>query len=130
MRIPLPFDTELRRWMLSYGAGSWLLPNHLNSTGISLKIEGLELIYYANAYPVCMYSGLANETSTKSCLDYSSYLDAATAGAFGLQQNICLLHNLMKLGVEGWLRLIKAGRVCPQEIDWLLCCYSSHFFLE
>jgi 3-oxoacyl-[acyl-carrier-protein] synthase-3 len=24
--------------------------------------------------------------------------------------------------------LIKAGRVCPQEIDWLLCHYSSHFF--
>ncbi|MEG4484561.1 hypothetical protein [Microcoleus sp. D2_18a_B4] len=36
--------------------------------------------------------------------------------------------NVMKLGVEGWLRLIKAGRVCPQEIDWLLCHYSSHFF--
>ena len=75
-----------------------------------------------------MYSGLANETSTKSWLDYSSYLDAATAGAFDLGQNIRLLENVMKLGVEGWLQLIKAGRVCPQEIDWLLCHYSSHFF--
>ncbi len=87
--------------MLTYGAGSWLLPNHFNSTGISLKIEGLELIYHANAYPVYMYSGLANETSTKSWLDYSSYLDAATAGAFDLLQNISLLDNVMKLAVEG-----------------------------
>jgi len=67
---------------------------------------------------------------SKSWLDYSSYLDAATAGAFDLRQkNIRLLNNIRKLGVEGWLRLIKAGKVCPQEIDWLLCHYSSHFLL-
>ncbi|MEG4109800.1 3-oxoacyl-[acyl-carrier-protein] synthase III C-terminal domain-containing protein [Microcoleus sp. S13_C5] len=125
---PLPFDTEFLRWMLSDGAGALLLQNHPSATGISLKIEWIELVSHANAYPVCMYSGLANETSTKSWLDYSSYLDAATAGAFDLRQNIRLLDNIMKLGVEGWLRLIKAGRVCPQEIDWLLCHYSSHFF--
>ncbi|MEG4629021.1 hypothetical protein QUB56_05105 [Microcoleus sp. AR_TQ3_B6] len=75
--------------------------NHPNAIGISLKIEGSELIYCANAYPVCTYSGLAHETSTKSWLDYSSYLDAATAGAFDLLQNIRLLDNLMKLGIEG-----------------------------
>ncbi|MBD0311026.1 MAG: hypothetical protein ICV80_23920 [Microcoleus sp. T1-bin1] len=48
-----------------------------------------------------MYSGLAHETSAKSRLDYSSYFDAATAGAFDLRQNICLLDNAMKLAVEG-----------------------------
>jgi len=78
-----------------------LRQNPPNATGISLNIEGIDLIYYANAYPVCMYSGLANETSTKSWLDYSSYVDAATAGAFDLQQNIRLLDNIMKLAVEG-----------------------------
>jgi 3-oxoacyl-[acyl-carrier-protein] synthase-3 len=87
--------------MLSDGAGASLRPNPPNATGISLKIEGIELIYRANAYPVCMYSGLAHETSTKSWLDYSSYLDAATAGAFDLRQDIRLLDNVMKLGVEG-----------------------------
>ena len=91
--------------------------NHPNATRIRLNIEGLEIIYHANAYPVCMYSGLANETSTKSWLDYSSYLDAATAGVFDLLQNIRWLDNVMKLGIEGWLRLIKAGRVCRQEIN-------------
>jgi len=78
-----------------------LRQNPPNATGISLNIEGIELIYHANAYPVCMYSGLANETSTKSWLDYSSYVDAATAGAFDLLQNIRLLDNIMKLAVEG-----------------------------
>jgi 3-oxoacyl-[acyl-carrier-protein] synthase-3 len=78
-----------------------LRQNPPNATGISLNIEGIELIYHANAYPVCMYSGLANETSTISRLDYSSYLDAATAGAFDWRQNIRLLDNVLKLGSEG-----------------------------
>jgi len=78
-----------------------LRQNPPNATGISLNIEGIELIYYAHAYPVCMYSALAHETSTKSWLDYSSYFDAATAGAFDLLHNIRLLDNVMKLAVEG-----------------------------
>lgn len=124
----LPFDTEFLRWMLSDGAGAFLLQNHPLTTGISLKIEWIELISHANAYPLCMYAGLENENSTTSWLDYPSYADAAAAGAFDLRQNIRLLDNVIKLGVEGWLRLIAAGRVNPQEIDWLLCHYSSHFF--
>jgi 3-oxoacyl-[acyl-carrier-protein] synthase III len=124
----LSFDTEFLRWMLSDGAGAMLLQNHPNSTGISLKIEWIELISHANAYPICMYAGLASEKATKSWLDYDSYIDAAAAGAFDLRQNIRLLDDVMKLGVEGWLRLIEAGKVFPQEIDWLLCHYSSHFF--
>jgi 3-oxoacyl-[acyl-carrier-protein] synthase-3 len=78
-----------------------LRQNHPNATEISLKIEGIERIYQANAYSVSMYSGLAHETSTKSWLDYSSYLDAGTAGAFDLLLNIRLLDNVMKLAVEG-----------------------------
>ncbi|HLO47540.1 MAG TPA: beta-ketoacyl-ACP synthase III [Kamptonema sp.] len=124
----LPFDTEFLRWMLSDGAGAFLLQNHPLTTGISLKIEWIELISHANAYPICMYSGLEEESSKTSWLDYPSYADAAAAGAFDLRQNIRLLDNAIKLGVEGWLRLIAAGRVNPQEIDWLLCHYSSHFF--
>jgi len=78
-----------------------LRQNHPNTTQISLKIEGIERIYQANAYPVCMYLGLAHETSTKSWLDYSSYFDAGTAGAFDLLPNTRLLDNVMKLAVEG-----------------------------
>ena len=61
-------------------------------------------------------------------MDYASYVEAAQAGALNLRQNIRLLDNVIKLGVEGWLKLIEAGRVNPDEIDWLLCHYSSHFF--
>ena len=124
----LGFDTEFLRWMLSDGAGALLLQNQPNPTGISLKVEWIEMVSHANAYPVCMYAGAENEATQKSWMDYSSYLEAAQSGAINLRQNIRLLDNVIKLGVEGWLRLIEFGRVKPEEIDWLLCHYSSHFF--
>jgi len=124
----LSFDAEFLRWMLSDGAGAMLIQNQPNSSGISLQIEWIELISHANAYPVCMYAGAADESAQKSWMNYSSYVEAAQAGALNLRQNIRLLDNVIKLGVEGWLRLIEAGRVVPSEVDWLLCHYSSHFF--
>ena len=124
----LSFDTEFLRWMLSDGAGAFLLQDHPNASGISLKIEWIELVSHANAYPVCMYAGTEDETAQKSWMDYPSYKQAAEAGAINLRQNIRLLDNVIKLGVEGWLKLIERGRVQPDDIDWLLCHYSSHFF--
>jgi 3-oxoacyl-[acyl-carrier-protein] synthase III len=124
----LPFDTEFLRWMLSDGSGAFLIQNHPNTNGISLKIEWIELVSHANAYPLCMYAGTKDETGKKSWIDYSSYAEAAADGAINLRQNIRRLDDVIKLGVEGWLRLIELGKVQPSEIDWLLCHYSSHFF--
>jgi 3-oxoacyl-[acyl-carrier-protein] synthase III len=124
----LSFDTEFLRWMLSDGAGAFLVQNHPNTQGISLKIEWIELVSHANAYPVCMYAGTTDEKAEKSWLDYPDYITAAESGAMNLRQNIRLLDNVIKLGVEGWLKLVDLGRVKPEEIDWLLCHYSSHFF--
>jgi len=124
----LPFDTEFLRWMLSDGAGAMLVQDHPNAKGISLKIEWIELTSHANAYPVCMYAGAENENIKKTWMSYDSYQDVAIAGGLDLRQNIRLLGDVIKLGVEGWLKLIAAEKVKPQEIDWLLCHYSSHFF--
>ncbi|AFY68906.1 3-Oxoacyl-(acyl-carrier-protein (ACP)) synthase III domain-containing protein [Thalassoporum mexicanum PCC 7367] len=124
----LPFDTEFLRWMLSDGAGAMLIQDQPNPKGLSLKIEWIELISHANAFPVCMYAGASDQNIEKTWMNYPSYTEAASQGALNLRQNIRLLEHVVKLGVEGWIKLIKAGRVRPEEIDWLLCHYSSHFF--
>ena len=124
----LPFDTEFLRWMLSDGAGAFLIQDQPRADGISLKIDWIELVSHANAYPLCMYAGTEDEMGQKSWMDYPSYAEAAATGAINLRQNIRRLDDVIKLGVEGWLRLIESGRVQPKEIDWLLCHYSSHFF--
>lgn len=124
----LPFDTEFLRWMLSDGAGAVLVSDRPAANGISLKVEWIELLSHANAYPVCMYAGVDSPERLNSWMDYPSQTKAAQDGAIDLRQNIRLLDTVVQLGVEGWLRLIEAGRVNPNEIDWLLCHYSSHFF--
>ncbi|MGD1904556.1 MAG: 3-oxoacyl-[acyl-carrier-protein] synthase III C-terminal domain-containing protein [Leptolyngbyaceae cyanobacterium] len=122
----LPFDTEFLRWMLSDGAGALVVGDRPNPQGISLRIDWIELISHASTHPLCMYAG--SITDEASWMDYPNPAEASAAGALHLSQNIRLLDKVIKLGVEGWLRLIERGRVNPDEIDWLLCHYSSHFF--
>ncbi|MEM9003790.1 MAG: beta-ketoacyl-ACP synthase III [Cyanobacteria bacterium P01_F01_bin.86] len=124
----LPFDTEFLRWMLSDGAGACLLSDHPAATGLSFKVEWIELISHANAYPTCMYAGVDNPSQPASWMDYPSQTAATQAGVLNLRQNIRLLDAVVELGIEGWVRLIEAGRIRLEEIDWFLCHYSSHFF--
>jgi hypothetical protein len=112
---PLEFDVEFLRWMLSDGAGAFLVRDRPNSIGISLKIEWLELISHASAYPVCIYAGIEDSNSSKSWLDYPSYSEAAAWGAINLRQNIPLLDEVIKLGIEGRLKLIETGRVSRES---------------
>jgi len=124
----LPFDTEFLRWMLSDGAGALLVSDRPAPQGLSLKVEWIESVSHANNHPVCMYAGVESPDTLQSWMDYPSQAEAAAQGAINLRQNIRLLDQVVQLGVEGWLRLIEAGRVRPDEVDWLLCHYSSHFF--
>lgn len=124
----LPFDTEFLRWMLSDGAGACLVSDRPSPSGLSLKIEWIESVSHANTHPVCMYAGVDNLADLTSWMDFPDQGAAAATGALNLRQNIRLLNQVVQLGVEGWIRLIEAGRVHPDQVDWLLCHYSSHFF--
>ncbi len=47
----LPFDTEFLRWMLSDGAGAFVLENKKSKKNSSLKIEWIEIKSHANEFP-------------------------------------------------------------------------------
>ena len=64
----------------------------------------------------------------RSWQDYENYADAEKAGALLIRQNLRILENIVKVGVDGFLRLIRQGKIAPGEIDHFLCHYSSHFF--
>jgi 3-oxoacyl-[acyl-carrier-protein] synthase-3 len=59
----LAFEKDFLRWMLSDGAGAMLLENKPNTDGISLKIEWIETISYANELDACMYAGAEKNES-------------------------------------------------------------------
>ncbi|MDO6516810.1 3-oxoacyl-[acyl-carrier-protein] synthase III C-terminal domain-containing protein [Zobellia uliginosa] len=126
----LPFDAEFLRWMLSDGAGAFVLQNKKNENGLSLKIDWIDLKSHANEFPVCMYTGKTdnkNETE-KTWLDYPSYEEASKAGAINLKQDTRLLDKVIKTGVAHYFELIDQGKINRKEIDWLCCHYSSEMF--
>lgn len=64
----------------------------------------------------------------RSWQDYPSCAEAEKAGAMIIRQNLRILDNIVKVGVEGALKLINSGKLNLKEIDHVLCHYSSHHF--
>lgn len=128
----LPFDTEFLRWMLSDGSGSMVMQNQPNESGLSLKVEWIDIKSHAHEYPLCMYVGDMDKSSNtvKSWLDYPDYEIASKAGAMNLKQNIRLLDKVMEVCVANYFQLIDEGKIVSDNIDWLCCHYSSEFFKQ
>jgi len=126
----LPFSVEFLRWMLSDGAGAFVLQNKKNDSGISLKIDWIDIKSHANEFPVCMFTGKTDNKneSEQTWLDYPSYEEASKAGAINLQQDPRLLDNLVKTGVAHYFELINEGKIHRDKINWFCCHYSSEVF--
>ncbi len=123
----LDFNAEFLRFMLSDGAGSLLLETRPRDT--CFRIDWIRGFSHADSYPVCMSVGLPQDnTQTKTWQDYSTYAEAEAEGALLIRQDVRLLENIVKVGVDGFLRLVDEGLVKVSEIDHLLCHYSSNYF--
>jgi len=129
----LPLETDFLRWMLSDGAGAFLLQNKPKEDSVSLKVEWIELKSHAGLFEPCMYTGM-NKTAEggqgKSWIDYDSFTAADEAGAINLKQDIRLVNNIVGLGVQHFFQLIDEGKMDPKNLDWLLCHYSSEYFKQ
>lgn len=129
----LGLEAEFLRWMLSDGAAALLVQPKPRPNGRSLRIDWIELVSHASDYDLCMSCGTADQSLPESSTnrtwqDYKTYADAERDGALILRQNLKILDNIVKVGVEGFLRLVNSGRIVPAEIDHFLCHYSSHYF--
>lgn len=121
------FNAEFLRWMLSDGAGAVLIENQ--PRGRSLRIDWIRSYSHADAFPVCMGIGAPTDTDDRrTWQDYSTYAEAEAAGALLIRQDVRLLENIVKVGVDGTLRLIEEGLLDTDKLDHLLCHYSSHHF--
>jgi len=123
----MDFNSEFLRWMLSDGAGAWLLESA--PRGRCLRVDWMRGFSHADAFPVCMSIGAPTDTTdTRTWQDFPTYAEAEAAGALLIRQDVRLLEHIVKLGVDGALRLIEEGTLVVGEIDHFLCHYSSHHF--
>ncbi len=123
----MDFNAEFLRWMLSDGAGAMLLES--SPRGQCLRIDWMRSFSHADVYPVCMGIGAPGDSNdTRTWQDFPTYADAEAAGALLIRQDVRLLENIVKVGVDGTLRLIEEGILDTDKLDHLLCHYSSHHF--
>jgi 3-oxoacyl-[acyl-carrier-protein] synthase-3 len=121
------FSSEFLRWMRSDGAGAWLLEGM--PRGRCLRIDWIRSFSHADAFPVCMSIGSPTDKSdARTWQDFATYAEAEAAGALLVRQDVRLLEHIVRLGVDGALRLMKEGLIVPSQIDHFLCHYSSHHF--
>jgi 3-oxoacyl-[acyl-carrier-protein] synthase-3 len=123
----MDFNAEFLRWMLSDGAGACLLENQ--PRGQCLRIDWIRSFSHADTFPVCMGIGApTDKEDERTWQDFPTYGEAEAHGALLIRQDIRLLENIVKLGVDGTLRLIEEGMLDTNKLDHLLCHYSSHHF--
>ncbi|MEE9346460.1 MAG: beta-ketoacyl-ACP synthase III [Methylococcales bacterium] len=123
----MDFNAEFLRFMLSDGAGSLLLETQPRRQ--CFRIDWIRSFSHADAFPVCMSVGHPQDKNDhRSWQDFPSYAEAEAAGALLIRQDVRLLENIVKLGVDGFLRLIDEGRIRADQIDHFLCHYSAHHF--
>jgi 3-oxoacyl-[acyl-carrier-protein] synthase-3 len=121
------FNAEFLRWMLSDGAGAVLLESAPRD--VCFRIDWIKSFSHADAFPVCMSIGAnRSELDKLTWQDYPTYAAAEAAGALLIRQDVRLLENVVKLGVDGFLRLIAADLVKVSDIDHVLCHFSSEYF--
>ncbi len=100
-------------------------PNNGNSGNASIGARKRSSVATATISAPPQTRLIANALSWQ---DYPTYSEAERAGALLVRQNLNILQEIVKVGVEGFLRLINAGRIVPDQIDHFVCHYSSHFF--
>jgi 3-oxoacyl-[acyl-carrier-protein] synthase-3 len=123
----MDFNSEFLRWMLSDGAGAFLLEN--SPRGRCLRIDWIRSFSHADAFPVCMGIGAPTDAAdSRTWQDFPTYGEAEAAGALLIRQDVRLLEHMVKLGVDGALRLIEEGVLVNRDVDHFLCHYSSHHF--
>ena len=126
------FEKEFLRWMLSDGASAFLMSDKPNKNGISLCVEWVEGISYANEKDACMYMGAEKmeDGTLKGYLDYSAE-DIANKSLLSIKQDVKLLSdNIVPLGGVGLKAALNKHGLKSEDVDYFLPHMSSDFFKE
>lgn len=128
----IAFKREFLRWMLSDGAGAFLLENKPRENGISLRIEFIDFYSYAHEIEACMYAGCEKQEdgSLKSWSDYDSDVWLKDS-IFALKQDTKILDKyILVKGAESLRASFDKHNLNPDEMDHILAHISSMYFKD
>lgn len=126
----LAFEKDFLRWMLSDGAGAFLVEPTPNKEGISLKIDWIEGCSYANEIEACMYMGAEKleDGTLKSYKDYAAE-EIKEQSIFSIKQDVKLLgEKIVKLGFAKLKDILVKKGITMDDVSYFLPHLSSYFF--
>ncbi|MEO6830685.1 MAG: beta-ketoacyl-ACP synthase III [Chitinophagaceae bacterium] len=126
----IAFEKDFLRWMLSDGAGAALLEPMPNPSGLSLRIEWIEITSYANELEACMYAGAIKnkDSSLKGFVDMDNE-EWERESVFAYKQDTHLLgENIVPRGGMFLEHLMEKHNLTQDDIDYYLPHMSSVFF--
>jgi 3-oxoacyl-[acyl-carrier-protein] synthase-3 len=126
----IAFQKDFLRWMLSDGASAFLMSDKPNEEGLSLRVEWIEGVSYANEMQTCMYMGGEKQAdgSLKGFMDYTPE-EIMTKSIFSVKQDISLLSdNIVPLGGRKIKEIFEKKGLGVNDIDYFLPHISSNFF--
>lgn len=126
----ISFQKEFLRWMLSDGAAAFQLSDEPNKEGLSLSIDWIEGVSYANEMETCMYMGgdKLPDGTLKGFMDYTPE-EIMTKSIFSVKQDINILSdNIVPLGGKKIKEIFDKKGLTAKDIDHFLPHISSNFF--
>lgn len=126
----IAFQKDFLRWMLSDGASAFLMSDEPNPDGISLRLDWIEGVSYANEMETCMYMGAEKQPdgTLKGFMDYTPE-EVMNKSIFSVKQDIGLLSdNIVPLGGAKIKEIFERKGLTADDIDHFLPHISSDFF--
>lgn len=127
----LAFNKDFLRWMLSDGAGAFLLESEPKGNQ-PLKMEWMESYSYAHEIEACMYAG-ADKLEDGFLKPWSEYPSDqwSKKSLFAMKQDVKLLgENILVKGVDSLKKAITKHDLKPEDIDYYLPHVSSYYFKD
>ncbi|MHA6492165.1 beta-ketoacyl-ACP synthase III [Pseudomonas borbori] len=128
----IAFEKDFLRWMLSDGAGAVWLQAEPNTHGLSLRIDWIDILSFADQMPPCMYAGADMQNGRLTGWSRFDGEARNSRSVMAIKQDVKLLNdNIVKYTVEQTLQRIMARRPLHVDaIDHFLPHYSSEYFRE
>jgi len=126
----IAFDKEFLRWMLSDGAAAFKLSDKKNEDGLSLRVDWIEGVSYANEMETCMYAGAEKQPdgSVKGYMDFTPE-EIKNKSILSIKQDIKLLSdNIVTLGGKKIKEIFERKGMEAGEVDYFMPHISSDFF--
>lgn len=126
----IAFQQDFLRWMLSDGASAFLMSDKPNKNGLSLRLDWIEGISYANQIETCMCLGAEKmpDGTLKGFMDFTPE-EIMNKSIFSIKQDITLLgNNIVPLGGKKIKEILDRKGITTRDIDYFMPHISSDFF--